>query len=55
MAVYIDTLFVCTATAFLILSTGMYRVYQDGSESDPVLAEEPGGLPAEAPPSSQFR
>lgn len=55
MAVYIDTLFVCTATAFLILSTGMYRVYQDGSESGPVLAEGPGGLPAEAPPSSQFR
>lgn len=48
MAVYIDTLFVCSATAFLILSTGMYRVYQDGSESDPVLAEGPGGLPADA-------
>lgn len=26
-SVYIDTLFVCSATAFMILSTGMYRVF----------------------------
>jgi AGCS family alanine or glycine:cation symporter len=26
-AVYVDTLFVCSATAFMILSTGMYNVY----------------------------
>ena len=44
MAVYIDTLFVCSATAFLILSTGMYRVYSGGSETSPVLAEGPGHL-----------
>lgn len=44
MAVYIDTLFVCSATAFLILSTGMYRVYEGGSIKSPVLAEGPGGL-----------
>ena len=32
-AVYIDTLFVCSATAFIIISTGAYRVYSDGSGS----------------------
>lgn len=40
-AVYIDTLFVCSATGFLILSTGAYRVY-DGdaiSASVPVLRD----------------
>ena len=44
MAVYIDTLFVCSATAFLILSTGMYRIYEGGSADTPVLAEGPGNL-----------
>ncbi len=46
-AVYIDTLFVCSATAFMILSTGMYRVYSEGVE-DPaqILQEGPGGLDA---------
>lgn len=41
-AVYIDTLFVCSATGFLILSTGAYRVFSGGSEDGEVLAE--GGL-----------
>lgn len=31
-SVYIDTLFVCTATAFIILSTGMYNVKGTGEE-----------------------
>jgi AGCS family alanine or glycine:cation symporter len=31
-SVYIDTLFVCTATAFIILSTGMYNVKGPGEE-----------------------
>lgn len=31
-AVYIDTLFVCTATAFIILSTDMYNVFEGASE-----------------------
>ena len=44
-AVYIDTLFVCTATAFIILSTDMYRVYEGQSEDGAVLYE--GGLPAD--------
>ena len=38
-AVYVDTLFVCSATGFLILSTGAYRVFNGGSESGGVLAE----------------
>ncbi len=31
-SVYIDTLFVCSATAFIILSTGMYNVKGSGGE-----------------------
>lgn len=45
-AVYVDTLFVCTATAFIVLSTGMYRVYAGGSEDSAVLYE--GNLPAQS-------
>ncbi|MCT1557617.1 alanine:cation symporter family protein [Helcobacillus massiliensis] len=30
-AVYVDTLFVCSATAFMIISTGAYNVYRDES------------------------
>lgn len=41
-AVYVDTLFVCSATGFLILSTGAYRVFSGGTEDGDVLAE--GGL-----------
>lgn len=41
-AVYVDTLFVCTATGFLILSTGAYRVFSGGTEDGEVLVE--GGL-----------
>ncbi len=32
-SVYIDTLFVCSATAFLILSTGAYNIYDPGTGS----------------------
>ena len=46
-AVYIDTLFVCSATGFLILSTGAYRVFEGESESGAVIAEG-GNLPADA-------
>ncbi|AZG45209.1 alanine/glycine:cation symporter family protein [Gordonia insulae] len=45
-AVYVDTLFVCTATGFLILSTGAYRVFEGESEDGSVLAEG-GNLPAD--------
>jgi AGCS family alanine or glycine:cation symporter len=40
-SVYIDTLLVCSATAFIILSTGMYRVF-DGSGG---VVFEGGALP----------
>ncbi|MDR1332290.1 MAG: alanine:cation symporter family protein [Tannerella sp.] len=43
-SVYVDTLLVCSATAFIILSTGMYRVY-DGV-GGPVVFEG-GKLPAD--------
>ncbi|MFR9753197.1 alanine/glycine:cation symporter family protein [Nocardia sp. 004] len=46
-AVYVDTLFICTATGFLILSTGAYRVFEGESESGAVLADG-GALPADA-------
>ena len=45
-AVYVDTLFVCSATGFLILTTGAYRVFEGESESGAVLAEG-GSLPAD--------
>jgi AGCS family alanine or glycine:cation symporter len=45
-AVYVDTLFVCSATGFLILSTGAYRVFEGESESGAVIAEG-GALPAD--------
>ena len=32
-SVYVDTLLVCSATAFMILSTGMYNVQSPGSEA----------------------
>ncbi|RKW71801.1 alanine/glycine:cation symporter family protein [Galactobacter caseinivorans] len=41
-AVYVDTLFVCSATGFLIISTGAYRVFSGGTEDGEVLVE--GGL-----------
>ncbi len=41
-AVYVDTLFVCSATGFLILSTGAYRVFEGESADGAVIAE--GGL-----------
>ncbi|ALG83890.1 alanine/glycine:cation symporter family protein [Gordonia phthalatica] len=38
-AVYIDTLFVCSATGFLILSTGAYRVYNGESVAGGILRD----------------
>ncbi|MFD3506457.1 alanine/glycine:cation symporter family protein [Nocardia sp. NPDC058666] len=45
-AVYIDTLFVCTATGFLILSTGAYRVF-DGESADGAILHDGGALPSD--------
>ena len=41
-AVYVDTLFICSATGFLILSTGAYRVFEGESSDGAVIAE--GGI-----------
>ncbi|GAB4585744.1 alanine/glycine:cation symporter family protein [Nocardia sp. IFM 10818] len=46
-AVYVDTLFICTATGFLILSTGAYRVFEGESANGAVIAEG-GALPSNA-------
>ncbi|QNE89481.1 alanine:cation symporter family protein [Corynebacterium incognita] len=35
-AVYVDTLFVCSATAFIIISTDMYKVFEGESEDGAV-------------------
>jgi alanine or glycine:cation symporter, AGCS family len=47
-AVYVDTLFICSATGFLILSTGAYRVFEGESASGAVLREGGNILPADA-------
>jgi len=43
-SVYVDTLLVCTATAFMILISGMYRVYDVHNAMNVVM--EGGSLPA---------
>jgi alanine or glycine:cation symporter, AGCS family len=43
-AVYVDTLFVCSATAFMILSTGKYNVYQGGSKTAGFIVENLPGV-----------
>ena len=56
-SVYIDTLFVCSATAFMILSTGMYRVF-DADETTIIgtgrgqMAEEIAATPGEKWPQA---
>ncbi|TXG92531.1 alanine:cation symporter family protein [Rhodococcus rhodnii] len=50
-SIYIDTLFVCTATAFLILSTGMYTVWSGGSQDGEVLYDGHRGAAVEAGPA----
>ncbi|AWV08324.1 alanine/glycine:cation symporter family protein [Marilutibacter maris] len=42
-SVYVDTLLVCSATAFLILSTGMYNVYDPAGGA--MLVEQLPGVP----------
>lgn len=43
-SIYVDTLLVCSATAFLILSTGMYNVYDPASPIDPATGLHSGYL-----------
>ncbi|WP_280459088.1 alanine/glycine:cation symporter family protein [Nocardia carnea] len=45
-AVYFDTLFVCSATGFLILSTGAYRVFE-GETADGAVIADGGVLPSD--------
>ncbi|AKK07187.1 amino acid carrier protein [Corynebacterium mustelae] len=51
-AVYIDTLFVCSATAFIIISTDMYRVFQGESEDGAVVY--PGSINPDVPVGPGF-
>ena len=51
-AVYIDTLFVCSATAFIIISTDMYRVFENQTEEGTPRYE--GSLPADIPVGPGF-
>ena len=46
-AVYVDTLFVCSATAFMIISTDMYKVFEGQSEDGAVryAGSLPDGVP----------
>jgi len=51
-AIYFDTMLVCTSTAFLLLSTGMYNTFrvvvEDGAEKlEAVVTGVPGLLPSE--------
>ena len=41
-SVYVDTLLVCSATAFMILITGMYRVYDSAAEGAAVVMDGMG-------------
>lgn len=43
-SIYIDTIFVCTATAFMILSTGMYKVFPGSDETAEPIYEGGGRL-----------
>ena len=49
-AVYIDTLFVCTATAFIIISTDMYSVFKDETYPGPTFYEGSVGTDVEPGP-----
>jgi AGCS family alanine or glycine:cation symporter len=51
-SVYIDTLFVCSATAFMILITGAYNVY--GAEGALLIQNLPAEIEANSPAFTQF-
>jgi AGCS family alanine or glycine:cation symporter len=52
-SVYVDTLFVCSATAFMILITGMYNVLPDGA-SGFVVQNLPAATIIDSPAFTQF-
>ena len=51
-SVYVDTLFVCSATAFMILITGAYNVH--GVDSTFLVQNLPASLEANSPAFTQF-
>lgn len=56
-AVYIDTLFVCSATAFIIISTGMFNTFQGEEWNDgtsPVIGSGVGEMPVDVEPGPGF-
>jgi len=50
-SVYVDTLFVCSATAFVILTTGAYNVY--GAEAEFLIQNLPGTVDPNGPAFTQ--
>jgi AGCS family alanine or glycine:cation symporter len=52
-SVYVDTLFVCSATAFMILITGMYNVMPEGS-TEIVVQNLPAATIIDSPAFTQF-
>jgi len=53
-AVYVDTLFVCSATAFIILSTGMFNTFSGETWPSDVIYEGHGGLSTDVEPGPGF-
>ncbi|WP_166845126.1 sodium:alanine symporter family protein [Isoptericola sp. BMS4] len=53
-AVYIDTLFVCSATAFIIISTGMFNTFRGEAWPGDVIFEGSGGLGADVEPGPGY-
>ncbi|WP_342318603.1 alanine/glycine:cation symporter family protein [Corynebacterium mayonis] len=51
-AVYIDTLFICSATAFIIIATDMYKVFE--GESEDGMVRYSGALPDGIPVGPGF-
>src|SRR5690606_4374909 len=54
-SVYIDTLFVCSATAFIIISTGMFNTFAGESWPGDAICRGEGGLGTDAEPGPGFR
>lgn len=53
-SVYIDTIFVCSATAFMILITGMYNVHVPGAEETFIIQNIAADVAANSPAYTQF-
>jgi len=53
-SVYIDTLFVCSATAFMILITGAYNVHVPGEVDQFIIQNLPAATEADSPAFTQF-